>query len=271
MRVNTFSYPGDYSPWHIACWNSFQESWEASGGWSLEDWSKMKSAVLVSGVWKISADWLDWDPKNPQTSSPTSLSANCPPNRPHRPEPRIFEWGFKRNRPKSWQWKQKQWKPIKGRSPAKNGSKVPNRVTTLNPYKSGLEWTFEALPVPKIISWESSSCRKRTQVNCTSGGRAMAVQRGQPSVEFLQNWWKTLICVQTLVSQAWSGVLQKFKNLEPSEWSALAMEQAPRTVAPLEGKLQPDRVGKHHRIFTNFALKWPYLGPEIDFFRNSKG
>ena len=63
----------------------------------------------------------------------------------------------------------------KGRSPAKNGSKVPNRVTTLNPYKSGLEWTFEALPVPQIISWESSSCRKRTWVNCTSGGRAMAV------------------------------------------------------------------------------------------------
>ncbi len=25
---------------------------------------------------------------------------------------RIFEWGFKRNRPKSWQWKQEQWKPI---------------------------------------------------------------------------------------------------------------------------------------------------------------
>ena len=92
-----------------------------------------------------------------------------------RPTPRIFEWGFKRNRPKSWQWKQKQWKPIKGRSPAKNRSKVPNRVTTLNPYKSGLEWTFEALPVPQIINWESSTCRKRTWVNCTSAGRAMAI------------------------------------------------------------------------------------------------
>ena len=34
---------------------------------------------------------------------------------------------------------------------------MPNRVTTLNPYKSGLEWTFEALPVPQIISWESST------------------------------------------------------------------------------------------------------------------
>ena len=84
----------------------------------------------------------------------------------------------KRNRPKSWQWKQKQWKPIKGQSSAKNGSKVPNCVTTLNPYKSGLEWTFEALPVPKIISWEFSSCGKRTWVNCTSVGWVMALQRG---------------------------------------------------------------------------------------------
>ena len=136
----------------------------------------------------------------------------------------------------------------------KIGANVTDFVTTFsNAHKSGLEWTFEALPVPKIISWEFSSCRKRTQVNCTSGGRAMAIQRGLPSVEFLQNWWKSLICVQTLVSQAWSGVLQKFKNPEPSEWSALAMEQAPRTVGPLEGKLQPDRVGNRHRIFTNFV------------------
>ena len=30
---------------------------------------------------------------------------------------------------------------------------MPNRVTTLNPYKSGLEWTFEALPA-------SSACQK---------------------------------------------------------------------------------------------------------------
>ena len=27
--------------------------------------------------------------------------------------------------------------------------------------------------MPQIISWESSSCRKRTWVNCTSAGRAM--------------------------------------------------------------------------------------------------
>ena len=75
----------------------------------------------------------------------------------------ILNWNnFIRNQPKSWQWKQKQWKPKKGWSQAKNCSKFPFRVTTLNPYNSDLEWTFEALPVPKIISWESSSCRKRT-------------------------------------------------------------------------------------------------------------
>ena len=153
----------------------------------------------------------------------------------------------------------------------KIGAIVANFVTTFsNAHISGLESSFAKIQKPQIISWALASHRKRTQVNCTSGGRAMAVQRGQPSVEFLQNWWKTLICIQTLVSQAWSGLLQKFKNLEPSEWSALAMEQAP-TVAPLEGKLQLDRMNKRHRIFTNFALKWPYLGPEMDFFRNSKG
>ena len=39
-------------------------------------------------------------------------------------------------------------------------------------------WTFEALPVPKIISWKFSSFRKRTWVNCTSAGQAMTLQRG---------------------------------------------------------------------------------------------
>ena len=45
--------------------------------------------------------------------------------------------------------------------------------------------------------------------------------------------------------------MQIFKNLEPSEGSALAIEQGPRTVAPLKGKLLPDKVA-------------------LDFFRNSK-
>ena len=53
----------------------------------------------------------------------------------------FFLGGFIGNQPKSWQWKQKQWKPKKRPSLAKNGSKVPNGVTTLIPYKSGLEWT----------------------------------------------------------------------------------------------------------------------------------
>ena len=77
---------------------------------------------------------------------------------------------------------------------------------------------------------------------------------------------------EELVSQAWSGVLQKFKNLKPLEWNTLSMGQAPRTVAPLEGKPQPDGVVKCHSIFFSLIFsKIPYLKPEIDFFRNSKG
>ena len=97
------------------------------------------------------------------------------------------------------------------------------------------------------------------------GAELWPFKEGYRQLNFSKIGDKTLICVQTLVSQAWSGVLQKFKNLEPSEWSALAMKQAPRTVAPLEGKLQLDRVGKRHRIFTNFGkndhisgLKWTF-------------
>ena len=133
-------------------------------------------------------------------------------------------------------------------------AKVPFFVNPFsNAHISGLEWSFAKIQKPQIISWALASHRKRIQVNCTSGSRAMAVQRGQPSVEFLQFWWKLLVFVQTLISQAWSGVLQKFKNLEPSEWSVLAMEQGPRTVAPLEGMLHLVKVGNRHRIFTNFV------------------
>ena len=117
-------------------------------------------------------------------------------------------------------------------------AKVANFVNPFsNAHISGLEWSFAKIQKPQSISWALASHRKRKRANCTSGSWAMAVQRGQPSVEFLQIWWKLLICVQTLISQAWNGVLQKFKNLEPSEWSVLAMEQGPRTVAPLEGML----------------------------------
>ena len=42
-------------------------------------------------------------------------------------------------------------KTKKRRSQAKNCSKFPFCVTTLNPYKSGLEWTFEALPGGQAI------------------------------------------------------------------------------------------------------------------------
>jgi len=133
-------------------------------------------------------------------------------------------------------------------------AKVPFFVNPFsNAHISGLEWSFAKIQKPQIISWALASHRKRIQVNCTSGSRAMAVQRGQPSVEFLQFWWKLLVFVQTLISQAWSGVLQKFKNLEPSEWSVLAMEQGPRTVAPQDGMLYLVKVGNRHRIFTNIV------------------
>ena len=53
---------------------------------------------------------------------------------------------------------------------------------------SGLELSFVKIQKPQIISWALASHRKRTQVNCPSGSQAMAVQRGQPSLELLQNW-----------------------------------------------------------------------------------
>ena len=76
---------------------------------------------------------------------------------------------------------------------------------------SSLEWSFAKIQKPQIISLALDSHRKRTHVNITSG-QAKAVQKGPPSEEFLQIWRKFLICLQTLVSQAWSGVLQKFKT-----------------------------------------------------------
>ena len=54
-----------------------------------------------------------------------------------------------------------------------------------NAYISGLEWSFAKIQKPQIISWALASHRKRIQVNCTSGSRAVAVQRGQQSEEFL--------------------------------------------------------------------------------------
>merc|ERR1711911_280469 len=66
-------------------------------------------------------------------------------------------------------------------------AKVPFFVNPFsNAHISGLEWSFAKIQKPQIISWGLASHRKRIQVNCTSVGRAMAVQRGQPSVEFLQ-------------------------------------------------------------------------------------
>ena len=64
--------------------------------------------------------------------------------------------------------------------------KIDANVTDfVNPFSnahiSGLEWSFAKIQKPQIISLALASHRKRTQVNCTSGSWAMAVQRGYPS------------------------------------------------------------------------------------------
>ena len=68
-------------------------------------------------------------------------------------------------------------------------AKVANFVNPFsNAHFSGLKWSFSKIQKPQIISLALASHRKRIQVNCTLGSRAMAVQRGQLSVEFLQIW-----------------------------------------------------------------------------------
>ena len=57
-----------------------------------------------------------------------------------------------------------------------------NFTNFVNPFSnahiSGLEWSFVKILKPQINSLALASHRKRTQVNCTSGSRAMAIQRG---------------------------------------------------------------------------------------------
>ena len=63
----------------------------------------------------------------------------------------------------------------------------------------------------------------------------------------------------------------KFENLEATEGSALAIEKRPRTVALLEGKLQPDRMGNHGRIFTNVQTTISRVGNVLfQKFKNLK-
>ena len=51
----------------------------------------------------------------------------------------------------------------------------------------------------------------------------------------------------------WSfGKIQKPRTIR---MKCPCSEQAPRTVAPLEGELQPERVGNLHKIFTNFVQR----------------
>ena len=57
----------------------------------------------------------------------------------------------------------------------------------------------------------------------------MAAQKGQPSEEFGQIWQILLIHVQTLVSQAWRGLFEKFKNPESTDGSDPAMGKESRS------------------------------------------
>ena len=69
----------------------------------------------------------------------------------------------------------------------------------------------------------------------------MAAQRGQPSEEFGQIWQILLIHVQTLVSQAWRGLFEKFKNPESTEGSDPAMGKESRS------KCIPGRQASSHQ------------------------
>ena len=66
-----------------------------------------------------------------------------------------------------------------------------------------------------------------------------------------------LVKIACLCENTWfSGLKWSFKkvqNLEPLDGSALAIEQGPRRVASLEGKLHPVKVGNCQRIFTYFV------------------
>ena len=55
------------------------------------------------------------------------------------------------------------------------------------------------------------------------------------------------------ISQALSGVLQKFKSLRSSVWHWLALEKEPRSIAPQEAELCPFKEGNHLWNFSKFC------------------
>ena len=66
---------------------------------------------------------------------------------------------------------------------------------------------FAIIEKPQVISLALASHRERTQVNCTSGSRVTAIQRGQLSKNFSKFVENAGLC-QTLISQAWSRALK---------------------------------------------------------------
>ena len=69
-----------------------------------------------------------------------------------------------------------------------------------------------------------------------------------------------------------SGLEWSFAKIQKPTALALAMEQGPRKMAPLEGMLHLVKVGNRHRIFTNFVKMTISLAPSGLFwkFKNLK-
>ena len=62
---------------------------------------------------------------------------------------------------------------------------VTDFVTTFsNAHKSGLEWTFEAVPVPKIISWALASHKKGPRSIAPQGAKLWPFKEGYRLLNF---------------------------------------------------------------------------------------
>ena len=79
-----------------------------------------------------------------------------------------------------------------------------------------------------------------------------------------------LIHVQTLVSQAWRGLFEKFKNPESTDGSVPAMGKGSRSISTQEGELCPIKLCDAPQALGNYTPKKPYLWPGVMFLRNSK-
>ena len=122
----------------------------------------------------------------------------------------------------------------------KSNAKMPLfRNPFSNLHISGLKWSFAKIQSRRSSVWHWLAIGKGSRSIVPQGAELWPFQDSNCLRNFTNIWFKHLFL------KAWSRIFKKSKNLEPSEGSALAIEQGPRTVAPLEGKLQLDRVGNH--------------------------